>query len=129
MMPDYHIGALDEASAKTLAEGPAEPTSTEPRPLFLDSKAWIKAPLHSKTSVSWDTRIFSFKLQHPEQQFGLPTGQHVMLRLKELGTGDPVIRSYTPISETAAVGFLDVLVKVYFDTPEQQGGKMSLAMD
>jgi nitrate reductase (NAD(P)H) len=129
MMPEYHIGSLDEASAKILAEGDTGPVSDEPRPTFLDSKAWIKAPLHAKSQVSWDTRIFSFKLQHEEQQFGLPTGQHVMLRLKDLQTGEPVIRSYTPISETAAVGFLDVLVKVYFDTPQQKGGKMSMAMD
>jgi nitrate reductase (NAD(P)H) len=129
MMPEYHIGSLDEASVKILAEGDTGPVSDEPRPIFLDSKAWIKAPLHAKSKVSWDTRIFSFKLQHEEQQFGLPTGQHVMLRAKDLQTGESVIRSYTPISETAAVGFLDVLVKVYFDSPQQKGGKMTLALD
>jgi nitrate reductase (NAD(P)H) len=40
-----------------------------------------------------------------------------------------IIRSYTPISETAEPGFVDVLVKIYFDTAERKGGKMSQAMD
>jgi nitrate reductase (NAD(P)H) len=129
MMPDYHIGSLDEASCKILAEGPVIVTSDEPRPKFLDSRIWIKAALHAKRSVSWDSRIFTFKLEHDEQEFGLPTGQHVMMRLKDPETKDAVIRSYTPISETCAIGYLDVLVKVYFDTSERKGGKMTKAMD
>ena len=52
-----------------------------------------------------------------------------MMRLKSLDTGEPIIRSYTPISETSAIGTLDVLVKVYFDTKERKGGKMTKAMD
>jgi nitrate reductase (NAD(P)H) len=129
MMPDYHLGALDKASLKILGEGPAQPTSTEPRPIFLDSKLWNKAVLHGKHSVSWDSRIFTFKLDHDEQEFGLPTGQHVMMRLKDPETKEAIIRSYTPISETSAKGYLDVLVKIYFDTPGQKGGKMTKALD
>jgi nitrate reductase (NAD(P)H) len=130
MMPDYHIGSLDETSRKILAEGPApSSTSNEPRPVFLDSRAWTKAVLRAKRSVSWDSRIFTFKLEHEEQEFGLPTGQHVMMRLNDPETKEAVIRSYTPISETCAKGYLDVLVKIYFDTKEQKGGKMTKAMD
>jgi nitrate reductase (NAD(P)H) len=95
----------------------------------LDAKLWTKAYLHAKRSVSWDSRIFTFKLEHDEQEFGLPTGQHVMMRLKDPETKDNVIRSYTPISETSAKGYLDVLVKIYFDSPTQKGGKMTKAMD
>jgi nitrate reductase (NAD(P)H) len=128
-MPEYHIGSLDEGSRRLLHEGEAKVTSNEPRPFFLDSKAWNKAVLHAKRSVSWDSRIFTFKLEHDKQAFGLPTGQHVMMRLKDPETNEVVIRSYTPISETAALGYLDVLVKIYFDTKEQKGGKMTKAMD
>jgi nitrate reductase (NAD(P)H) len=130
MMPEYHIGSLDEASRKALAEGELNCTeNTEPRPIFLDSRTWTKAVLHAKRSVSWDTRIFSFKLEHDDQTFGLPTGQHVMMRICDLDTKENVIRSYTPISETNAKGYLEVLVKIYFDTMERQGGKMTKAMD
>jgi nitrate reductase (NAD(P)H) len=129
MMPEYHIGSLDEKSLKLLHERETKVTSNEPRPIFLDSKAWNQAVLHAKRSVSWDSRIFTFKLEHDAQAFGLPTGQHVMMRLKDPETKEVVIRSYTPISETSALGYLDVLVKIYFDNKEQKGGKMTKAMD
>ncbi|KAL1650041.1 hypothetical protein SLS58_001419 [Diplodia intermedia] len=130
MMPDYHIGTLDEAAKRILSEGEeVKPETTEPRDIFLDPRAWTKAILHSKKSVSWDTRIFTFKLEHEGQQLGLPTGQHLMMRLRDPVTREAIIRSYTPISETSQRGFVDVLVKVYFDTKERKGGKMTVALD
>jgi nitrate reductase (NAD(P)H) len=129
MMPDYHIGSLSKESIRLLSEGEPVSTSTEPRPVFLDSRAWSKALLHSKTAVSWDTRIFTFKLEHDDQSLGLPTGQHLMIRLKDPVTRESIIRSYTPISETSKKGYCDVLVKVYHDTKERAGGKMTKALD
>jgi len=130
MMPDYHIGSLDEASRKVLGEGEVQPDAPrEPREVFLDSRAWTKAVLHGKRNVSWDSRIFTFKLEHEEQKLGLPTGQHLMIRLRDPVTREAIIRSYTPISETTKKGYIDVLVKVYFDTKERKGGKMTKAMD
>ena len=67
MMPDYHIGTLDEAGRKGLTEGEVTTESSEPRPVFLDSRTWNKAILHSKKIVSWDTRIFTFKIDHEDQ--------------------------------------------------------------
>lgn len=129
MMPDYHIGTLDEASRKTLESGEATIESDEPRPVFLDSRTWQKALLHSKKSVSWDTRIFTFQLSHATQALGLPTGQHLMIRLRDPVTREAIIRSYTPISPTSQLGSVDILIKVYADTPSQAGGKMTKALD
>ena len=130
MMPSYHIGSLDEASRKVLSEGDTqENISSEPRPVFLDARAWNKAILETKTDVSWDTRVFRFKLQHEAQLLGLPTGKHLMMRLRDPVTREAIIRAYTPISEQDSEGVVDVLVKVYFDTKERKGGKMSQALD
>ncbi|KAF2101438.1 nitrate reductase [Rhizodiscina lignyota] len=129
MMPTYHIGTLDEASRRVLSEGEIKPESNEPRPIFLDPRNWTKAVLQAKEIVSWDTRIFTFKLDHDEQILGLPTGQHLMVRIRDPVTREAIIRSYTPISQTTKRGYLDVLVKIYFDTKERAGGKMSMAMD
>lgn len=129
MMPDYHIGSLDEASRKILSEGELKSESDEPRPVFLDPRSWTKAVLHEKKIVSWDTRIFKFKLDHDEQALGLPTGQHLMMRIKDPVTQEGIIRSYTPMSETTAKGYLDILIKVYFDTKERKGGKLTKALD
>jgi nitrate reductase (NAD(P)H) len=130
MMPDYHVGAIDESARRILSEGEvhADPNAG-PRDSFLDSRVWTKAILHAKTTISWDCRIFTFKLEHDDQALGLPTGQHLMMRLRDPVTRDAIIRSYTPISETTKKGYLDVLIKVYFDTKERKGGKMTQAMD
>lgn len=130
MMLDYHIGSLDAGSRKVLSTGEVHPSeSSTPRATFLTSKVWTKATLHRKTPVSWDSRIFTFKLEHEDQILGLPVGQHLMMRLRDPVTRETIIRSYTPISKPSAKGYLDVLVKVYFDTKKRKGGKMTKAMD
>ena len=130
MMTDYHIGSLDEEGKAALAEVEFPPDAdAKPSATFLEPRSWKKAILHNKAKVSWDTRIFTYKLEHDEQTLGLPTGQHLMTRLRDPVTREAVIRSYTPISMTSKKGFVDVLVKVYFDTKERKGGKMSQAMD
>ena len=130
MMVDYHIGSLSEEDRLALADGEAQPEpSAEPATYFLESRYWKRSTLHSKTTVSWDTRIFRFKLEHESQTLGLPTGQHMMIRLRDPVTREMIIRSYTPISESVEPGFVDVLVKIYFDTKERKGGKMSQAID
>lgn len=130
MMPTYHIGSLDAASKTALAEGISESNqSSGPSETFLQSKAWKKAILHGKKIVSWDTRIFTYKLEHETQRLGLPVGQHLMVRLRDPATREAIIRSYTPISEINDQGFMDMLVKVYFANNESKGGKMSQALD
>lgn len=129
-MIDYHIGSLDEEGRAALAGDDVQDNSDSAMtPTFLQPRSWKKAILHSKIIVSWDTRIFRFRLDHDTQTLGLPTGQHLMIRLRDPVTREAIIRSYTPISETAQGGFVDVLVKVYFDTKERKGGKMSQAME
>ncbi|CAG8949580.1 hypothetical protein HYFRA_00007813 [Hymenoscyphus fraxineus] len=130
MMPTYHIGSLDEASRAILADGEnLIIESTTPRSTFLQNKAWTKAVLKSKKEVSSDTRIFTFTLEHTDQTVGLPIGQHLMMRLRDPVTREAIIRPYTPVSEGTNKGTLDVLVKIYFDTPERAGGKMTKALD
>ncbi|TKA83955.1 Nitrate reductase [NADPH] [Friedmanniomyces simplex] len=130
MMRDYHIGSLDEEGRAALVGNEVQPDPhSEPTPIFLDSRAWKKGILHAKTTNSWDTKTFTFKLEHDQQTLGLPTGQHIMIRLRDPVTREAIIRSYTPISETGKPGYMDVLVKIYFDTHERKGGKMSQAMD
>lgn len=129
-MPDYHIGTLDEASKAILDAGEVMVEENRPpRDIFLQSKVWTKAILTAKKRVSADTKIFTFDLEHAEQTVGLPIGQHLMMRLRDPVTREAIIRSYTPISESTEPGKLHVLVKVYYDTSERKGGKMTQALD
>lgn len=134
-MPDYHIGTLDAASQKLLASGGDEPITSDdasPRPIFLHPKQWQRAHLTTKTPISSDTKIFSFTLDHAAQEIGLPTGQHLMLRLRDPVTREAIIRAYTPYSDAAvARGRLDVLIKIYRASADgrHRGGAMTQALD
>ncbi|KAI3342838.1 nitrate reductase [Ustulina deusta] len=130
MLVDYHIGTLDKASQALLANSEeAPPEDAPPREVFLQHKVWTKAVLSAKTSVSPDTKIFTFDLDHAEQAVGLPVGQHLTIRLRDPVTREAILRAYTPISSVGAKGKLDVLIKVYRDTPAQKGGRMTQALD
>lgn len=130
MLMDYHIGSLNETSQAALAGGEAADTNTSaPRKTFLQSKVWTKAILSAKKKISDDTKIFTFDLEHAEQTSGLPVGQHLMMRLRDPVTREAIIRSYTPLSETTEKGKLNVLIKIYYDTPKRKGGKMTQALD
>ncbi|PYI21518.1 hypothetical protein BO86DRAFT_439044 [Aspergillus japonicus CBS 114.51] len=129
MMPDYHLGTMDKASLEALKNDNA-PKSSEPRAEFLQSRAWSKMTLTKKTEVSWDTRIFTFQLEHDKQTLGLPIGQHLMIKVPDPASStESILRSYTPISETSQEGTMDLLVKIYFDTPTLKGGKMTTALE
>ena len=131
MMKDYHIGSLDAGGKAALAgeEMPPADPNAEPSATFLQPRAWKKAILVSKIAVSWDTKVFTFKLDHDEQTLGLPIGQHLMIRLRDPATRETIVRSYTPISETTKAGTMEILVKIYYDTKQRKGGKMSQAID
>ena len=129
MMRDYHLGRLDDSGRKALlAQGNGDAPSPE-RSEFLQPKHWTKAPLSNIRTISEDTKVFTFKLDHENQVSGLPVGQHLMMRVKDKATQIDVLRAYTPISETTAKGFLDVLVKLYLPVGNSPGGQMSMALD
>lgn len=133
-MPDYHIGTLDAASRKVLESGEEVhmAASSEPRPIFLNSRQWLKASLGTKTAISSDTKIFTFTLDHAEQEIGLPIGQHLMIRLRDPVTREAIIRAYTPLSDSVVErGKLDVLIKIYraSEDGKYKGGAMTMALD
>lgn len=133
-MPDYHIGTLDAASRIALESGEEvdEDAASKTRPVFLNSRQWLKAPLTAKTPISSDTKIFTFTLDHAEQEIGLPIGQHLMIRLRDPVTREAIIRAYTPLSDSAVEkGKLDVLIKLYraSEDGKYKGGAMTTALD
>lgn len=130
MMHNYHIGTLDSASKILIrAEGetPDRIAGSNPNASFLKSRSWGKAILHSKKTISPDTRKFTFKLDHIGQNLGLPIGQHLLLRLRDTLKNEAIIRPYTPISPPSQTGFLDLLVKIYSST--SSSGGMSQLLD
>lgn len=86
--------------------------------------------LIGKRSVSWDTRIFTFQLEHEKQTLGLPIGQHLMIKpLDPVISKDPIIRSYTAISDPRLEGKVELLVKIYFENKTAPGGRLTTTLD
>jgi nitrate reductase (NAD(P)H) len=84
---------------------------------------WKKVRLRSVKDVSSDSKLFRFELEKPDQEFGLPVGQHVYVRMKKTVVPDLKIvesemgiiqRAYTPISRWQDKGWVDFLVKYVF---------------
>jgi len=82
--------------------------------------------LVDREEISPDTRRFRFALPSDDHCLGLPVGQHVYLSAKI--NGELVIRPYTPTSSDDDLGFVDLVIKVYFPNVHPRfpdGGKMS----
>ncbi|KZT38057.1 hypothetical protein SISSUDRAFT_1047659 [Sistotremastrum suecicum HHB10207 ss-3] len=119
-LADHHIGTLS---------GPLEETAigeVDNSGPFLHKTIWKKVRLTEATRISHDSIIYRFALARPDQPLGLPVGQHVFVRLKRKDTGEIIQRAYTPVSQQNAVGFIDLLIKLYLSSPQfPEGGKMT----
>jgi nitrate reductase (NAD(P)H) len=117
MMPAHHIGRLSPSSLARLtateSTSLSASASISPDTPFLSPRTWRTAHLTTKTPVSSDTHIYTFTLPHPTQSLGLPTGQHLLLRLPSPSSNTPLIRPYTPISPTSDPGAFSLIIKTY----------------
>ncbi|KJR81880.1 nitrate reductase (NADPH) [Sporothrix schenckii 1099-18] len=130
MLRDYHIGSLDDRGRQVLRDqGGTEKSLSPTRAIFLDSRHWAKAILSKITPVSSDTKVFTFILDHDNQEVGLPTGQHLMLRYTDTENEETILRAYTPVSENTRKGTLELLVKLYLPTLTSPGGRMTTALN
>lgn len=97
-----------------------------PPPTALQRGVKLSLSLVARTELTHDTRLFRFALPSPEHVLGLPTGKHIYLscRINE----ELVKRNYTPVSSDADIGYLEIIVKIYFKQTNPRfpdGGKMS----
>merc|ERR1711990_330948 len=98
-----------------------------PRTLGPDPNKTVSLPVIKITKVSHDTKIFRFGLPDGNR-LGLPVGQHVNVKAKI--NGKLTIRAYTPISSDDDLGFVDLLIKIYYPNEKfPEGGKMSQYID
>jgi len=111
---------------KKSTQKPRKANKTARLRTLVDPNDKYQLPLIEKEVISHDTRRFRFGLPSNQHILGLPVGQHIHL----IATIDNelVIRPYTPISCDDDVGYVDLIVKVYFKDVHPKfplGGKMS----
>ncbi|KAL7939430.1 hypothetical protein V8C35DRAFT_319367 [Trichoderma chlorosporum] len=85
---------------------------------LLQQRGWLDTeaassplPLAKKELVSPDVYRLTFTLPSSHHILGLPTGQHVAITA--VINGETVTRSYTPTSNNADKGILELLIKIY----------------
>ena len=112
----FHVGTLLRAPSDNKPTCEADDSTSS---CFLNKK-WKQVVLTAVAAVSPDTKLFRFALERPDQELGLPIGQHVYVRLKrkvthrglgEIVHGELVQRAYTPLSRTQDRGSIDLLIK------------------
>ncbi|KAJ3498262.1 hypothetical protein NLG97_g1261 [Lecanicillium saksenae] len=80
---------------------------------LLDPVTYSHLPLKAKVMLSPNVYRFTFTLPTTETVLGLPIGQHVAIKADV--AGESVSRSYTPVSNNADRGVLELVIKVYPD--------------
>lgn len=91
----------------------------KPQPNMLNERGWLapatfqKLPLVKKELLAANTYRFVFALPSDDTILGLPIGKHVSIR--GMVNGKMVQRSYTPISNNADCGVLELVVRCYAD--------------
>ena len=135
MLEEFYIGDLvTDAPAPAPAAAPAPTTTTTTtttavaagRPKALDPKKKVSIKLASIDILSRDVRRLRFALPTPEHELGLPIGNHFFVTAQV--DGAPCMRAYTPTSLDDDVGFVEMVIKVYFRNENPRfpdGGKMS----
>ncbi|CAL9779047.1 unnamed protein product [Musa acuminata subsp. burmannicoides] len=94
--------------------------------VLVNPREKVQCKLVSKTIVSHDVRLFRFAFPSADHVLGLPVGKHIFLCATI--DGKLCMRAYTPTSPVDEVGFLELLIKVYFkgENPKfPNGGLMS----
>ncbi|KAH9896241.1 cytochrome B5 [Xylariomycetidae sp. FL2044] len=74
---------------------------------WLHPTTYQSLPLVKKTLIAPNTYRLVFELPTPNSVLGLPIGQHVAI------TNGQVTRSYTPVSNNADLGVLELVIKCY----------------
>ncbi|KAF8137711.1 hypothetical protein EV363DRAFT_1414909 [Boletus edulis] len=120
-LAQFHIGTLVKSGAD-VPESSGQTTDG----IFLDRTKWKDVRLSRIVQINHDTYQYRFDLPRGDQPLGLPVGQHVFVRLRRKNTGELVQRAYTPVSQQGAVGFIELLIKLYLPSKDFPiGGKMT----
>ena len=125
-LEEYYIGDLisDDDATSVSSRDDTSDSSSHGMLIALDPRNRIPFKMVQKTKLSPDSFRLRFELQSPDHILGLPVGQHMLFSKRV--DGKLVMRAYTPITSDREVGFFDLVIKVYYPTPEfPDGGKMS----
>lgn len=131
-LAEFHIGTLVEPYKMV----PQVNISDNDSQGFLNPRVWKKVVVCSIECLPGEAKRIRFALPDPEQPLGLPFGQHIYLRLRTKAKnsndreGELIQRTYTPMIQRDARGFMELLVRIYRPTSRSPlGGRMTMEID
>lgn len=80
-------------------------------------QGFLSLPLESVETINHNTKKFRFSLPEADMESGLRVASAVITKYKGPEMEKPVIRPYTPVSDTDAEGHIDFIVKRYPNGP------------
>ncbi|GAB2271981.1 Nitrate reductase [NADH] 1 [Dionaea muscipula] len=132
-----HTSSVHGANINAISDQPAPFSEIAMQLQPRQSNVALKSPrekipwkLIEKVSMSHDVRRFRFALPEKDHILGLPVGKHVSVYATI--DGKLCVRAYTPTSSFKTVGFVDLVVKIYFKGRNPNfpyGGVMSQYLD
>ena len=84
-----------------------------PKKTFTGMLSSVQLKVRSVEQVNHDTKKLTFELPTNDSISGLPVASAILTQHTPAGAWIPVFRPYTPITDTDAVGTLQLLVKKY----------------
>lgn len=95
---------------------------------------FVKIALQSKDKVSPNSFLFRFKFSDTSKALGISTGEHIstelLVKTKNNPNGELVYHKYTPVSPINSLGFVDLLIKIYYPNEKfPEGGRLTQEID
>lgn len=121
MLADYYIGDMEGEGGVVV---PSNIPAAKVDLITLNPRQKVTLKLASREELTHNTRRLRFALPTSEHRLGLPCGKHFFLSGK--WKDEFVMRAYTPTTGDDVLGYVELVIKVYF--PNERfpvGGKMS----
>jgi len=146
-LPEDGIPTTEQlAAAQALASGSAPRSAKQAAPVtrsdgravtLVDHTQKVKLTLAKRVQLSHNVVRYTFALPSAEHVLGLPIGQHVhlstmMANPRTGGEKKYVSRAYTPVSNDADVGVVELVIKTYYKEQHPRfpdGGWLSQHLD
>ncbi|KAF2470874.1 ferredoxin reductase-like protein [Lindgomyces ingoldianus] len=106
--------ALPKAEAKKVSGSVAAPVKAA---FTGGEQGFLSLVLEKADIINHNTKKFTFKLPEEDMESGLPIASAVITKYKGPNMEKPVIRPYTPTSDTDQKGYVEFIVKKYPNGP------------
>jgi len=115
----YYMNSGATTPHPSKEEGKVPKSTSEPAKAAFTGgeQGFLSLPLESIENINHNTKRFRFSLPEADMESGLKVASAVITKYKGPEMEKPVIRPYTPVSDTDQKGYIDFIIKRYPNGP------------